>query len=119
MTNINTIVLQADDSTSQNSAAIPADQLEYASFQAVFGDATAAGSVKLQASNDFDKSGGTMSFTPTHWNDIPSSSQSVASGATTLIPATILAYQFIRVVFTNSSGGSSTITVTMSARSKK
>lgn len=79
-----------------------------ATVQAKFTDGSAAGTLKLQGSND--------PTAPTNWNDIPSMTSSVTSGATTTTPttATPLCFQWIRVVFA-STGGSGTITANLHA----
>jgi len=107
------IVLSAADTVSQNGAAIPSDQLVTASFQAVFGDATAAGTVQVQASNDVSNQA--QNFVPTNWSNIPNASATIASGASALITINVLSYNYIRVIYTSVSGGSSTIVVTMFA----
>jgi hypothetical protein len=105
MTPLNDLVIAAAANTGTvTSAPIPAKFLLAATAQAVFTDGAAAGTLKLEASND-DKN-------PTHWNDIPDASESVSAGATTMTPilATYLCYQWIRVNF-ESSGGSGTLSV--------
>jgi hypothetical protein len=57
MNKVNAIVLSAVDTSSQSGKAIQSDQLVSASFQAVFGDVTAAGTVQVQASNDLNNAG--------------------------------------------------------------
>jgi len=80
------------------------------SVLAVQGDTTAAGTVKLQASNDYVAGANTGSFSPTNWVDVANTSQTVASGATVLIPYTQICYQWVRVVWTETTPGTSTIT---------
>lgn len=84
------------------SIAIDASYLISATVQAKFTDVAAAGTLKLQASND--------NALPTNWNDIPNSSATVASGALTTTPpiAAPFSYRWIRAVFV-SSGGAGTI----------
>ena len=86
------------------SAAFPAQFLIGATAQAFFTDNAAAGSLKLQGSND------PPIGTPTHWSDIQNSSAAVTAGATTCTPplAAYLCYQWIRVAFV-SSGGAGTL----------
>ncbi len=74
--------------------------------QAKFSDAAAAGSLKIQASND--------ASSPTNWNDITSSITAVASGALTMIPPVAMCYQYVRIAFV-SSGGAGTITARFKA----
>lgn len=119
MRNAQVIILSADDSASATGAAFDAGQIVSASFQAFCGDATANGTIKIQASNDNPASSGTARavFVPTNWTDIPSASASITSGASVIIPIYNMAYSYIRAVYTRSSGGSSTITVAMNSLS--
>lgn len=88
------------------SAAVTAVQIIAATCQATFTDGSAAGTLKLQGSND--------AAAPATWNDIPNTSVSVTSGATSCTPvaAPPLCYNWIRAVFV-SSGGAGTITARM------
>lgn len=116
MRNINCVVLNAADTASQNGTQIDANQLINVSFHALFGDATAAGSVKVQASNDINNDRYQPGiFTVTNWVDVPNASATIASGAPALITLSNLAVRWLRVVFTRTSGGSTTITVNMNA----
>jgi len=107
--------LSASDATSQTGVAIPADQLVSASFQSVFGDTVAAGTVKIQASNDINPSINSPNFVPTNWSDIPSATSTVTAGVAPIILIPNIAYQYMRVVFTSSVAGSTTIKVNMNA----
>lgn len=93
-----------NNASTTTTGALDGSYLAYVSAQAVFTDVAAAGAFKLQASND-----------GVHWNDVPSSSQTVASGATTLIPAIQVCYRQVRAAFV-SSGGAGTIAVTFEAQ---
>lgn len=86
------------------SSPIPAQFLIGATAQARFSANDAAGSLKLQGSND------PPIGTPTNWSDIQNSSAAVTAGATTSTPplAAYLCYQWIRVAFV-SSGGTGTL----------
>ncbi len=113
---VNCNVLSASDASSQNGIVIESSQLFSASFQAYFGDSTASGTLKIQASNDeFNAFYQPSTFTPTNWVDIPNASSTVTSGASVLISLQYLSYRWMRVVYTSSSGGSSTINVNMMA----
>ncbi len=106
---VNLVALNAvANSGTKTSTPIRAAFFYSMSAQAVFSDAAAAGAFKLQASDD------PYNATPTNWNDIPNTSQTVASGATTLIPNTLCAYQWVRVVWTQS-GGAGTVTARFKA----
>jgi hypothetical protein len=120
MRNINCVVLSNTDTASHNGAAIDANQLVSASFQAVFGDSGVSGTVKVQASNDIYNARYNFpegNFVPTNWTDIPNASASITSGGSALITIAQMSYRWIRVVFTYTTGGSSTIVVNMDALS--
>lgn len=119
MRNVCVNILSATDTASHNGSAVPSNQLVSASFQAYFGDDTAAGTFKIQASNDFSISGTQMpsAFTPTNWVDIPNASVSITSGGSALITIANMCYQYVRAIYTSDSGGSSTINVEMNALS--
>jgi hypothetical protein len=106
-------ILSAVDTSSQNGSAINANQLVSASFQPIFGDVTAAGTVKIQFSND--NPGTAYNFTPTNWTDIPNATSAIASGVGPGIVIANMAFQFIRAVYTRTGGGSTTVIVNMNA----
>lgn len=111
------IIQSAVNTSSQNLPAIYAAQLFGVSVLAIQGDGAAAGTVKLQASNDLGPAANLQGgFVPSHWVDIPNTSQSVTSGGAVLVPYTQICYQWIRVVWTYSSGASSTITAEINAQ---
>lgn len=89
------------------SSPIPAQDLLYASAQAVSTGAGADGVLKFQASNDNPVSGSGQ--VPTNWSDIASATVSVSGAGSFLIPKIELCYQWIRVVYTNGGGGTGTI----------
>lgn len=116
MRNTNAIILSADNTASSNGSAIDANQMVSASFQVVNGDVSAAGTVKIQMSNDLDSNGNMSPFVPTNWTDIASASIAVASGvAANPIVISQMCFRWIRAVYTRTSGGSSTISVKMNA----
>lgn len=99
------VINAADASTNQTSAAIDTNQIINMSVQGVFSSATLNGTLKIQASNDPCPGGSFRNqFTPTNWVDIPNASASVTSGASVCIPLQNIAYGYIRVVYTASSG---------------
>lgn len=113
---VNARVLSAADASSSAGAAIVADQLVSASFQAIFGDVTAAGTVQVQASNDIPPAGNLpASFTPTNWSNVANGSATIAAGATAMIILPQICYRWLRVIYTPTSGGSTTISVEMFA----
>lgn len=118
MRNVNCIALSAVDTASQNGIQIDANQLVSVSFHAYFGDASANGTLKLQASNDiFNDRYQASNFTVAHWVDIPNATASITSGSSGVITIPQACYRWMRVVYTRSSGGSTTITVEMNALS--
>lgn len=119
MRNLNCQILSGADTGSVNGTAVDANQLISASFQIIFGDATATGTFKLQASNDIP---GTYyeptPFVPTNWTDIPSATTAIALGASALISLATMNYRWVRAVYTSSSGGSTTVIVNINALSQ-
>lgn len=113
---LNTPILDAPDTATINGSQIDSDALVYASFQIVFGDATAAGALKIQASNDVCPQGHLpSSFVVTNWSDVPNATATATVGGVLLIPKLDLTYRWIRAVYTRASGGSTTIAVNMMA----
>jgi len=75
---------------------------------------TPTGTLKLQASSDPLYSGapGTNPAEPNNWTDVDNSSQSISSGGNYLWNQTDVMYNWVRVVFTDSSSGTSTAVIT-------
>lgn len=95
----------ANTAGAKNTDKVDCQQLFAASFIAVFTDNTAAGTLKVQGSNDpCDYSNLAASFVPVNWVDVPSASVVVASGATSTVMLTQIAYRWIRAVWTRSAG---------------
>lgn len=118
MRRVNVNILSAVDTASQTGGKVDANQLVSASFAIRFGDATADGTVKIQASNDPTDDGyQAYNFTPTNWVDIPSASAVVTVGSSGLITIASMSYRWVRAIYTRSSGGSTTINVDMMALS--
>lgn len=88
------------------------NQLINLTFQTIMGDVSAAGTVKIQGSNDNPAAhGNRQTFIPTHWSDIPNATSTIASGVGPLIVIANVACQYMRAVYTKTSGGSTTITI--------
>lgn len=118
MRKLSQLVLSGADTGSVNGSQLDCGEWVSASFQIVFGDSTAAGTFKLQASNDIFQPGGQSSnFTVTNWTDIPSATATIASGASALITVNVMSYRWIRAVYTRASGGSTTVSVNVLALS--
>jgi len=101
------IIKAANAAVSQNSIAVESKLCRFASVQAVV-TGTAAGSIKLQVSNDEVVNGGS----PSNWSDLTGATVSISGAGVYLIPAQNMGYQFIRAVYTASSG-SGTITANL------
>jgi len=93
--------------------ALDVNQAINLTFQAIVtGGVTAAGTVKIQGSNDLPPNGQRAGFAPTNWSDIPNATAAIASGVGPLIVLSNVACQFMRAVYTRTSGGTGeTITV--------
>jgi hypothetical protein len=119
MRSFNKKIIDAQPIASNNSAAIDAEQLYACSFIAEFSVNDAAGTLKVQVSNDIAPAGNfPTGFVPatTSWIDLTSASVIVAGGSISLVPMpTTLCYRFLRVVWTRT-GGTGTITVKMNAQ---
>lgn len=97
-------------SGSINSTAVDARFYVNATCQAKFTDSSAAGTLKLQGSNDPTKPADNAGT----WTDIPSATVTVASGATSTVPNTSvpLCFQWVRAVW-SSTGGAGTFTANL------
>ncbi len=113
MRNVNALALSALDYLDTNGSLIDANQLAQASFHAVFSDATAAGTFKIQGSNDVAPARNMAlidGFAPTHWVDVPNQSASIVAGAQALLTLAPSPYRWLRAVYTNTGAGAQTIT---------
>lgn len=116
MRNVNCTILSAVDTSTQSGASVDSNQLLQASFQAIFGDTTAVGIVKIQFSNDIcNDRYQANAFTPTHWTDIPSASVAVTAGVAPGLLIPVMAFRWIRAVWTSTTPGTTTVTVNMNA----
>lgn len=109
------ILLSQTNTGTIHSAVIDSNFLVSGSIQAAFTDGTAAGTLKLEGSNDAPSaitSGGTP--VPVNWNTVANgtinATATIASGATTTISMQWLNSRWLRVTWTQS-GGAGTITV--------
>jgi len=117
MRNATFVVLSGADTGSLTGSAFNVNQVVSASFVPTFGDATAAGTFKIQASNDFPIAGQLAPFTPTNWADIPNATSTAVAGVAPAIVIANMCFQFIRVVYTRTGGGSTTAVVNMNVLS--
>lgn len=96
-----TTIINSEDGEAMNGPPIDTSQLYSASFQAVFTDLTAAGTFKLQASNDPTGQDRRV-FQPTNWTDIPNATITITAGVGPILPLPSMTYSFIRAVWTPS-----------------
>lgn len=89
--------------------AFDVNQAVSASFCPATGDATAAGTFKIQCSNDIITVKGQA---PANWCDIPNATSVMVAGVAPAIVIGNMCFKFIRVVFTRTAGAS-TVTVNM------
>lgn len=89
----------ADASSNKNSVAVDCQNMSFAGV-VVKMTGTAAGSVKIQVSNDEP----TTSAGPSNWVDVSGATVSVSAAGTFIIPKLDICYQWIRLVYTFSSG---------------
>lgn len=118
MRNTNCAVLSALDDVTRTGGKVDANQLVSASFHLSYSDGTAAGSFKIQASNDVCGYGNVAAaFTPTNWVDVPSATATVAAGAQGLVTIANMSYRWVRVIWTQTTPGIGTVTCNMNALS--
>lgn len=101
-----------------NSPYVPLKQI-YMYTMAAIVTGTPTGSIKLQASNDPETndtqtnatSGTAPAVGPTNWVDITSSSFNLTASGETMWNIYFVGYNYVRVVYTDTSGGTSTATM--------
>lgn len=101
----NVVALNAIDASTvgaQNSSQIDARLLFNMSVQVIAAGAP-VGVVKVQVSND-EGSSIPQPFSPTNWVDLPSATIAVATAGQLLIPKFDLCYNYVRIVYTKTSG---------------
>lgn len=115
MRNVPVTLLSAADDVTRTGSAYFVGQVVAASFIPVFGDVAAAGTVKLQGSNEAPV-GDPNSYVPSSasWKDIPSASSTITAGVGPAVTLANLNFQYIRAVFTQSAAGSTTVVVSAS-----
>ena len=89
----------------------------YVSFMAYFDEATAAGTIQIQFSNDNPGGNSEENFVPTHWANVPGAeaTATIVAGATgtVYLPQNFVG-RWYRIVFTRT-GGAGTFAVTYCA----
>lgn len=100
MRQLNEIALSSADLSSANGAAIGSANLFSLSVQVIASGTAPVGALKVQISNDAPNTVGG----PTNWTDISGATVSVTGVGSFLIPKTEICYQWIRLVWTKTSG---------------
>lgn len=113
MRNFQAEILNDSDATSVNGDFLFSGQYIAGSFQPVFSDTDAAGTVKLQFSNDVATNKGSQytDFTPTNWKDIPNASSTITAGVGAAIVLNTMCFAYIRAVWTAGTPGTGTVRV--------
>ena len=111
--NVPVAMLSDVDTKTVTGAAVFVGQIFAASFTSTFGDTAAVGVVKVQGSNETASRSNLATYIPsaTSWNDIPSATSAISSGVGPAIVIPSLCFQYIRVIFTYTSGGTTTVVV--------
>jgi hypothetical protein len=113
MRQVNDLVLSGLDSGSVNGSQLDTNQLINMSFHCVISDSTAAGTFKLQASNDvapIQISG--PDFVVTNWVDIPNESITMTAGKLQgILSLSEMSFRWVRAVYTETTPGTGTVIV--------
>lgn len=102
----------------------PASPLKYIFMYTIAANITGvpAGTIRLQASNDPETNdtppGGVPFPQPTNWADITGSTFVVAGPQTVMWNVRYIGYNYVRVVYTDTSGGTSTATMSVIINAK-
>jgi hypothetical protein len=107
----------APNNTSFNSLPMKLDQMFGYAIQIVQ-TGTPSGTLKLQGCADSVQNSSPNKGLPVNWSDISGSSVSVSSSGNTLYNSTDVMYNFVRVVYTDSSGGTATGTSSINSNGK-
>ena len=108
MRNVSVSELIGPADASRNGSKIDSNQLVNFTVQTIVtGGTTAAGTMKVQGSNDLPTDNSRSLFVPTNWSDLPNATATMTAGVAPLIVCSNVACQYIRVVFTRSAGPSS------------
>lgn len=108
MRQLNTNIIPVQSAATVTTAAINAANLFQVSAQITATGAGAAGTLKIQVSNDYTDDTN-PNFAPTNWSDLSGATVTVSGAGVLLIPKQEICYQYIRLVYTNS--GTGTISV--------
>lgn len=104
--------------TNLNSVAIPLPDIYGYSIQASY-TGTPTGTFKLQASSDaFKYVNDAQPQVPVHWTDIANSSIAISASGDYMWNVTGSFYNFVRLVYTDASGGTSTAVLNATINNK-
>lgn len=104
-----------------NSKAMQLQNSMFYNIQLVF-TGTPTGTFKLQASSDNSATmtaAGQFPYQPINWTDVLNSPQVVSAAGTLMWNVEWASYNFVRVVYTDGSGGTSTAVMTVSTMNVK
>lgn len=104
-------------SANRTSTFVPLKNILMFCIQAII-TGTPTGTIKLQASADPETNDTIPLTAPTNWVDIANSSVSVSAAGGTMWNVSDVAYNYVRVVYTDGSSGSSTAVVTATFNGK-
>ena len=91
------------------------NMVKFSAMSNVTGDTTAGGTVSFEVSNESSTGGGSlMSFTPTITKSLTSPTLVVSGNGTLITSITDICYQWMRIVYTRSSGTGGVLTVLVS-----
>lgn len=97
-----------------NSTYVPLKNIIMYSIAAII-TGTPTGSLKLQASNDPETNDSVplSGAPPTNWTDVANSTVAVSAAGNTMWNVADVAYNYVRVIYTDSSSGASTAVMTI------
>lgn len=104
-----------------NSLAMQLQNSMFYNIQIVY-TGTPTGTFKLQASSDNSATmtaAGQTPYSPTNWTDVLDSSQAVSAAGSIMWNVEWASYNFVRVVYTDGSGGASTAVITVATMNVK
>ncbi len=113
MRQVNDKVLSGPDTATQIGMQLDTNQMINMSFHCVLGDATAAGTFTLQASNDISQiPPGAGNFEAKNWVNIPNASVTMSAGTQqAIIELSEISFRWVRAVWTMTIAGTSTVIV--------
>lgn len=117
MRTFNTTISNVALNTDYTSPAIPLKNIFMFNIAAIISD-TPTGTIKLQVSNDPETNDTIPLVEPPNWVDLLDSSFSLTDEGETMWNVHEVAFNYVRVVYTDTSGGMSDATMTIIINSK-